>query len=60
MSKSRLPNGKIIDGYYGVEGVMEKGWETKQDAEIALENEYDSADGLFVFEIEDDNWVIAY
>lgn len=60
MSKSSLPNGKIIDGYYGVEGVMEKGWETEQDAEIALENEYDNAEGLFVVEIEDDNWVIAY
>jgi len=60
MSKSRLPSGKIIDGYYGVEGAMEKGWKTKQDAVFALETEYDNADGLFVVEIEDDNWVLAY
>ena len=58
--KSRLPNGKIMDGYYGVEGVMEHGWETESKAEEALESEYDDADGLFVIEIEDDNWVIAY
>ena len=58
--KSKLPNGKIMTGYYGVEGAMELGWETESDAEEALETEYDDADGLFVVEIEPNNWVIAY
>ena len=58
--KSKLPNGKITSGYYGVEGAMELGWETESDAEEALETEYDDEDGLFVVEIEPNNWVIAY
>lgn len=58
--KSKLPNGKIMSGYYGVEGAMELGWETESKAEEALESEYDDEDGLFVVEIEPNNWVIAY
>ena len=58
--KSRLPNGQIMTGYYGVEGVMEQGWDNENDAIKVLENDYDTDEGLFVIEIEDDNWVIAY
>jgi hypothetical protein len=58
--KSRLPNGSIMTGYYGVDGVMEKGWETEHDAIEALKTEYDNESDLFVVEIDDDNWVLAY
>lgn len=58
--KSRLPNGEMMTGYYGVDGVMEHGWKTEQEATEALNIEYDNEEGLFVVEVEHDNWVLAY
>lgn len=58
--KSLLPNGKLITGYYGMDGVMTKGWNLQEEAEFELENYYEPDDELFVIEIEPGEWVIAY
>ena len=51
----------VYDGYYGVDGVMSRGWDTEDEAYQALLDDYfDDRDVLDIVEMWPGEWVLAY
>lgn len=56
-----LSNGSIITGYYGKDGVMSQGWDSKEEASSEFkafyqDDEYEGCEVIFY----NGFWVIAY